>query len=45
MSYNISLKHDDFVLLIDVLRKCQDDGIINWSATAMVCENTKICFD
>lgn len=44
MKYNISLDHDDFVLLIDVLSKCQSSGLVTWSATGMVCENTKISF-
>lgn len=45
MHYNISLNHGDFILLIDVLSKCQDSGLISWSATALVCENTKISFE
>ena len=42
MKYNISLEHDDFVLLLDILRKSKEQGVIAWSATDMVCAHTKI---
>ena len=42
MKYNISLNHDDFILLLDTLRKAQEQGVIRWSATNMICENTKV---
>lgn len=45
MKYNISLSHEDFILLIDALKKCQEAGLIAWSAAGMVCENTKISLD
>lgn len=45
MKYNISLNHDDFVLLMNVLTKAREAEIITWSATALVCENTKIEFN
>ena len=44
MKYITTLEHDDFVLLMDVLTKAREAGVIEWSATAMVCENTKIKF-
>lgn len=42
MKYNISLNHEDFILLLDVLRNAQEQGVIAWSATDMICENTKV---
>ncbi len=42
MTYTITLSHDDFVLLLDVLKNAQDINMITWSATDLVCENTKI---
>jgi len=45
MTYNIKLEHGDFVLLLDVLKKAQDGNIINWSATDMVCEHTKVSYE
>lgn len=42
MKYVTTLEHDDFVLLIDALRKAQEQGVINWSATDMICEHTNI---
>ena len=45
MTYRIELKHEDFILLLDVLKKAQDGNIINWSATDMVCENTKVSYE
>jgi hypothetical protein len=44
MKYVTTLEHDDFVLLMNVLTKAREEGLIAWSATAMVCENTKIKF-
>jgi hypothetical protein len=44
MKYVTTLEHDDFVMLMDVLTKAREAGVIAWSATAMVCENTKIKF-
>ena len=44
MKYNIELEHDDFVLLLDTLKKAQDGNIINWSATDMVCEHTNVSY-
>lgn len=42
MSYQISLENDDFVLLLDVLKKAQEEGLVLWSAAYMVCEHTQI---
>lgn len=42
IKYNISLKHDDFVLLLDVLKKAQFKDIVLWDAVGFICENTKI---
>lgn len=44
MKYNIELEHEDFVLMLDALKKAQDGNIINWSATDMVCEHTKVSY-
>lgn len=44
MTYNIKLNHDDFVFLLDTLKKAQDGNIINWSATDMICEHTKVSY-
>lgn len=44
MKYEITLEHNDFVLLLDVLRKSQEQGIIAWSATDMICNNTKVVY-
>lgn len=40
--YQVTLEHTDFVLLLDVLRKAMEHGIISWSATDLVCANTKV---
>lgn len=45
MTYNIELDHNLFILLLDVLKKTQDGNIINWSATDMVCEHTKVSYE
>ena len=45
MKYNIELEHDDFILLLDTLKKAHDGNIINWSATDMVCEHTKVSYE
>lgn len=42
MKYVTTLEHYDFVLLLDALRKAQEQGVINWSATDLICENTKV---
>lgn len=42
MKYNITLEHEDFILLLDTLKKAQESGVIAWSATNMVCQNTKV---
>lgn len=45
MKYNIKLEHEDFILLLDMLKKAQDGNIINWSATDLICENTKVSYE
>ena len=45
MTYNIKLEHNLFILLLDTLKKAQDGNIINWSATDMVCEHTKVSYE
>jgi hypothetical protein len=45
MTYNIELDHNLFILLLDTLKKAQDGNIINWSATDMVCEHTKVIYE
>jgi hypothetical protein len=45
MTYNIELDHNLFILLLDTLKKAQDGNIINWSATDMVCEHTKVSYE
>lgn len=42
MTYNIKLNHDDFILILHTLREAQNQGIVNWSATDIICENTKV---
>lgn len=42
MKYLIELEHEDFVLLLDALKKAQNEGVITWSAANMVCDRTKI---
>lgn len=42
IKYNITLEHDDFVLLLNVLKKAQREGITNWDAAGFICENTKV---
>jgi hypothetical protein len=40
--YQVTLEHTDFVLLLDVLRKARECELITWSATDLVCANTKV---
>lgn len=42
ITYNISLVHDDFILLLDLLKKAQTEHVANWDAVGFICENTKI---
>lgn len=42
IKYKITLEHDDFVLLLDVLKKAQVEGITTWDAAGFICENTKV---
>ena len=45
MKYNIKLEHEAFILLLDTLKKAQDGNIINWSATDLICEHTKVSYE
>lgn len=42
MKYVITLEHDEIVLLLGALHKAQEQGVINWSATDLICEHTNI---
>lgn len=42
MKYMTTLEHDDFVLLLDALHKAQEQGVITWKATDMICEHTHL---
>lgn len=42
MKYLVSLEHDDFVLVIDILKKAQEANLINWDAAGFICEHTKL---
>lgn len=44
MIYTTSLSHEDFILILDILKKSEEQGVINWSATDLICENTKITY-
>lgn len=45
MKYVVSLEHADFVLLMEVLKKARQSGIVTWSPCNLVCRNTKVEFD
>ena len=45
MKYSIKLEHEDFVLLLGVLKKAQDENIVCWSATDLICEHTKVSYE
>lgn len=42
MEYITKLDHESFVLILETLRKAEEEGIIAWSATALICEKTTI---
>lgn len=42
MKYITELSHEDFVLVMSVLRKCEEQNEVFWSPTQMICENTKV---
>lgn len=42
MKYLVSLEHDDFVLVLDILKKAQESGLIAWDAAGHICELTKL---
>ena len=45
MRYVTDLSHFDFVLLLDVLRRAQEVGVVNWFPTDMVCRNTRVVYE
>lgn len=40
INYKVTLEHDDFVLLLDVLRKAQESRLINWDGAGFICQHT-----
>jgi hypothetical protein len=42
MKYHIELEHDDFVLILTVLKKAQEKEITAWDAASFICEKTKV---
>ena len=42
MKYLVSLEHDDFVLILDILKNAQLSNVINWDAAGMICEHTQL---
>lgn len=44
MTYHTTLSHEDFILLLDTLKKAEESGIINWDGAQFVCENTQISY-
>lgn len=42
MKYNITLEHEDFVLLLDLLKRAQGKGLTTWNAASFICKNTKV---
>lgn len=44
MIYKTTLSHEDFVLILDTLKKTEEQGLISWDATQVICENTTIVY-
>ena len=42
MIYKTTFSHEDFILILDVLKKAEEQGLVTWDACKMVCENTQI---
>ena len=42
--YHTTLSHEDIILILDTLKKAEENGTINWDATQLICENTKVTF-
>ena len=40
--YNINLRHDEFVMLLEILKRAQNKGITSWDAAGSIIEKTKI---
>lgn len=45
MKYNIELNHDDFILILSVLKKAQDGNLTAWNAANFLCEHTRVSYD
>lgn len=44
MKYNIELNHDDFILILSVLKKAQDGNLTAWNAANFLCEHTRVSY-
>lgn len=42
MKYNIELEHDDFVLILSILKNAEEQGMIAWDAASFLCTKTKV---
>lgn len=42
IKYNITLEHDDFLLLLDILKRVQEEGFTTWDAARFICKHTKV---
>lgn len=42
IKYNISLDHDDYCLLLDVIRKAREANLIAWDGGSFICEKTTV---
>lgn len=42
IKYTVNLEHDDFCLLLDVLRKAREKGLTAWDAAGFVCDKTTV---
>lgn len=42
MKYLVSLEHVDFELVLEVLKKAQESGVIAWDAASLICEHTML---
>ena len=45
MKYNIELNHDDFILILSVLKRAQEQNITAWSAANFLCEHTRVSYE
>ena len=42
MKYVTTMEHDDFILVLETLRKAKENGIVSWNAAGVLCNNTKV---